>query len=543
MTNKLTHRLLANSAPTLLCAVALLAFSCAPKTSKPSRVTSVQMLDTEKHRPSFHFSPPEKWMNDPNGMVYFEGEYHLFYQYYPDGTVWGPMHWGHALSKDMVHWEHLPIALYPDSLGYIFSGSAVVDHHNTSGLGLDGRPPLVAVFTYHDMAAEKAGRSDYQYQGIAYSNDRGRTWQKHPQNPVLPNPGNVRDFRDPKVLWHEPTQRWVMALAVGDHIEFWVSTNLTEWAYLSAFGKEWGAHGGVWECPDLFPLRLAGNGDEYWALLVSINPGGPNGGSATQYFIGQFDGKTFQMDAFFAQDVKNGKGVWLDYGRDNYAGVTWSGIPETDGRRLFLGWMSNWDYAQQVPTLAWRGAMTLPRSLELFMPAPGKLRLASVPVRELKALRSGEVELPSFDLGKEQTLAELSGPTELRLEFDMEGESSDADFGVALVNKNGERYLIGYDAAQNAFYTDRRAAGNADFSKNFALKPNWAPRWSHGNKIYFHLYLDNASAEFFADGGLTAMTDIYFPSQAFSQVKVYANKGKIRLTKGLAHPLKNIWAK
>lgn len=481
-------------------------------------------------------------MNDPNGMVFFEGEYHLFYQYYPGGTVWGPMHWGHAVSKDMAHWKHLPIALYPDDLGYIFSGSVVIDHNNSSGLGQNGHPPLVAIFTHHDMDAEKTGHSNYQHQSIAYSNDRGRTWQKYPQNPVLPNPGNARDFRDPKVLWHEPSQQWVMTLAAGDHIEFWGSKNLTYWEYLSSFGKEWGAHGGVWECPDLFPLRLAGNGEQYWVLLVSINPGGPNGGSATQYFIGQFDGKTFYIDTLFAHDVTNERGLWLDYGRDNYASVTWSSMPENDGRKLLLGWMNNWDYAQKVPTAHWRGTMTIPRSVELFMPSSGKLRLASVPVRELNILRLGNTEVPSFQLGQEQILTSISGPTELRLVFEMT-ESGDADFGIALVNNQGERYLVGYNADQKAFYTDRRAAGQNDFSDNFAPQPHWGPRWTESNEVYFHLYVDSASSEFFADGGLTAMTDIFFPNQPFSQVNVFAKKGKVKLTKGLVHPLKSIWAK
>jgi fructan beta-fructosidase len=265
----------------------------------------------EKYRPQIHFTPKTGWMNDPNGMVFYNGTYHLMYQYNPDSTVWGPMHWGHATSKDLIHWEHRPIALYPDSLGTIFSGSAVVDLPNTSGFGKDGKPPLVAIFTHHDHAGERAGSSTYQNQSIAYSVDEGKTWTKYSGNPVVKNPG-IKDFRDPKVSWHQASKKWIMTLATLDRISFYSSPNLKDWTKESEFGKDVGAHGGVWECPDLFPLDV--NGKTIWVLLVSINPGGPNGGSATQYFTGDFDGKTFTP---FQTDTR-----WIDYGPDNYAGVT-----------------------------------------------------------------------------------------------------------------------------------------------------------------------------------------------------------------------------
>ncbi len=249
---------------------------------------------TEPHRPQFHFSPAEQWMNDPNGMVYYDGEYHLFYQYYPEDIVWGPMHWGHAVSKDLVYWEHLPIALYPDSLGYIFSGSAVIDWKNTSGLGKDGKPPMIAIFSYHNMEGEQSGRDDFQSQGIAYSNDRGRSWTKYKDNPVVPNPG-IRDFRDPKVIWHEDSKRWIMVFAAYDHVKFYGSPNLIVWEHLSDFGKDEGSHGGVWECPDLFPLTDKTTGETRWILIQSMGGGNPNGGSGTQYFIGEFDGKSYKV--------------------------------------------------------------------------------------------------------------------------------------------------------------------------------------------------------------------------------------------------------
>lgn len=498
------------------------------------------VLYTEQHRPQLHFSPPANWMNDPNGMVFFEGEYHLFYQYYPDSTVWGPMHWGHAVSKDLLHWEHLPIALYPDSSGYIFSGSAVVDWNNSSGLGEAGKPPLVAIYTYHDMAAEKAGRLDYQSQGIAYSNDRGRSWHKYDQNPVLPNPGQVRDFRDPKVFWHEPGKQWIMALAVGEHIEFWASSNLKNWSVLSSFGQTYGSHGGVWECPDLFPLRLSDTGETFWVLLVSINPGGPNGGSATQYFIGQFDGTNFVLDPGFASRVKGEQGVWLDYGRDNYAGVTWSDLPANDGRRLFLGWMGNWDYAQVVPTSAWRSAMTLPRTLELYRSDNGDLHLASLPVAELNKLRVQTTAISAAEVEDEYVLpVTFNGMMELQLE--LECRDGNTVFGIEISNPKGEYYRIGCSLGKQQYYTDRSGAGEKSFSDKFVLNRHIAPRLSNSKRVQLQLFVDHASAELFADGGLSTMTDIFFPSEPYSIVKVFSEGGKVSLCHGQLHTLKGIW--
>ena len=245
----------------------------------------------QPYRPQYHFSPKTGWMNDPNGMVYYAGQYHVFYQHHPASTVWGPMHWGHAVSKDLIHWEHLPIAIYPDSLGMIFSGSAVLDKMNSSGLGTVNNPPLVAMFTYHNMPGEQAGRNDYQTQGIAFSLDSGSTWTKYSGNPVIRNPG-IRDFRDPKLSWWEEGSAWIVTLAVKDHIEFYGSNDLINWTKLSEFGQTTGNHGGVWECPDLFKIK-DNEGVEQWVLLVSINPGAPKGGSGTQYFIGDFKSGSF----------------------------------------------------------------------------------------------------------------------------------------------------------------------------------------------------------------------------------------------------------
>lgn len=489
---------------------------------------------TEQHRPQFHFSPEKMWMNDPNGMVFYDDEYHLFYQYYPDSTVWGPMHWGHAISKDLVHWEHLPIALYPDSLGYIFSGSAVVDWNNTSGLGTEENPPLVAIFTYHDAEGAKEGRNNYQTQGIAYSLDKGRTWEKYADNPVLDNPG-IKDFRDPKVAWHAATEKWVMILAVLDHVELYGSPDLKSWEKLSEFGEGTGAHGGVWECPDLFPLSVEGQDSQKWVMLVSINPGGLYGGSATQYFVGDFDGKEF------INDNPDNMILWLDYGKDNYAGVTWSDIPEEDGRRIFMGWMSNWQYANKVPTSPWRSAMTIPRTLSLQNTSEGD-RLVSNPVRELEFIRGDAVALTSQSIEGEvditQNISFDMGTAELLLEFTAIQESE--DFGIELSNANNQKITIGYESHENRFYIDRTEAGNSSFSPEFSGK-YYAPRMSMDDALKLHLFIDVSSVELFADDGEVVMTELFFPDTVFDQIKLYAKDGKVTLQSGKAIDLHPIW--
>ncbi len=498
----------------------------------------------EPHRPQLHFSPRANWMNDPNGMVYLEGEYHLFYQYHPDSTVWGPMHWGHAVSADLMHWEELPIALYPDSLGFIFSGSAVVDHDNTSGLGDGTTPPLIAIFTHHDPVGEAAGRSDFQYQSLAYSQDRGRSWTKYPGNPILANADGIQDFRDPKVIWDERRRQWILVLAARDRVKFYSSPDLIDWTYRSDFGATYGEHGGVWECPDLFPLSVQGGGGEKWVLLLSINSGAPNGGSGTQYFVGDFDGTTFTLDPGFREAVTGGVGVWLDYGRDNYAGVTFSDIPSADGRRLFLGWMSNWTYAQVVPTSPWRSAMTLPRSLGLHASAAG-LRVFSEPARELAGLRtSTRVVSPSDTVifhkraGKnEEVLAEID------VRFLLTADAVDTEFGIELENVVGERYRIGYDALAQTFYSDRGMVGPAEFSADFSGHRSAAPRPVAGDTVRMHLIVDVASMELFADGGATVMTEVFFPSAPFTHVGVYGLTSGVRFLGGTASPLRSIWKK
>lgn len=480
-------------------------------------------LYQEPHRPQFHFSPPAKWMNDPNGMVYYKGEYHLFYQHYPDSTVWGPMHWGHAISKDMIHWQHQPIALYPDAIGDIFSGSVVVDEQNTSGFKKGVEAPLVAIFTYHNMPGEKAGRKDFQTQGIAYSTDKGRTWTKYANNPVIKNPG-IKDFRDPKVIWHAASKQWVLTMAAGDEILFYHSPDLKNWELSGRFGKEEGSHGGVWECPDLFELKTK-EGKSKWVLLVSIGTGAPNGGSGTQYFIGSFNGKTFTNEN--SKETK----LWLDHGTDNYAGVTWYNAPNQ--RRLFLGWMSNWQYAQTVPTQKWRSAMTLPRELSMQETSKG-FRLQTKPVAETVTLRTNQNPV-SVTAGKAYPLS----LAELTLQFDLSSAGGN-DLGIELRNKENESLRIGYNPTQNQFYIDRTQLRNTGFSKDFAAV-HTAPRAATGKLLIMHLFIDRSSVELFADDGSVVMTDIFFPVSEFNSVKIFQDPGAKALQNGKLNTLKSIW--
>jgi fructan beta-fructosidase len=530
----------------ILLSVCAAMYSC--NRSQTTQENNVAVVETkELHRPQFHFTPPAKWMNDPNGMVYHNGEYHLFYQHHPEGTTWGPMHWGHAVSKDMVTWEHLPIALYPDSLGMIFSGSAVVDHNNTSGLGTAESPAMVAIFTYHSPEVEKTGSIEYQTQGIAYSLDNGRTWTKYESNPVLKNPG-IRDFRDPKVMWYEEGKKWIMTLAVADHIRFYSSPNLKDWQLESQFGADLGAHGGVWECPDLFKLPVKGTSEEKWVLLVSINPGAPNGGSGTQYFVGQFDGNKFVPDQQFmasqsntvikSATVKGEPGIFIDYGRDNYAGVTWANVPKEDGRRLFLGWMSNWAYANEVPTEKWRSAMTIPRALSLEN-TPAGLRVVSAPVKELDKLVASTHSLQAQTVADTLSISKDLPFTSSTFKVDLELEtlSPESGFVIELSNSKGQKMLIGYDAERKQYFTDRTKAGSNEFSKEFA-GVHFAPRLVSGAVYPLQLWVDVASVELFADGGKTVMTDIFFPDEEFTNIRLIAKKGQVSIKSGAVAELK-----
>lgn len=461
----------------------------------------VNIIKESDYRPVYHFTPPRNWMNDPNGLVYYKGKYHLFYQYNPNGNVWGPMHWGHATSTDLFDWQDQTVALAPDNAGTIFSGSAVVDVANTSGFKSGSEDPMVAIYTL-------AGNQ--QHQAIAYSNDGGMKWNKYASNPVIPNPG-VPDFRDPKVFWYAPEQQWMMALAEGQKIGFYSSADLKTWTFKSNFGEGVGAHGGVWECPDLFQLPVDGTGTSKWVLLVSINPGGPNGGSGTQYFVGDFDGTTFTTET---NEV-----LWLDYGTDNYAGITYNNIPSADGRRIFIGWMSNWTYAQQVPTTSWRSTMTVPRELSLARSGQSYI-LKSQPVAELEKYKSGtldtSIQAPTGSIHLMDNRIIKTGSYEINFSADL---GSTTNLLLTLGNAS-EQLTISVEKTKSQIVVDRSESGQVDFNNHFRHKIlcPFVPKASGLNK--FKILVDKTSVELFVNDGERVVTALFFPTSQYTMIKL-----------------------
>lgn len=647
----------------------------------------------EPWRPQFHFTPEKNWMNDPNGMVYYDGEYHLFYQFNPFGDKWGHMSWGHAVSRDLVHWQHLPVALYEADAVMIFSGSAVVDWKNTSGFGAEGKPPLVAIYTGHYT------NRPLQNQHIAYSTDRGRTWTKYAGNPVLDI--GEKDFRDPKVFWHEPTQRWIMTVAwpVERKVRFYSSPNLKEWSHLSDFGPA-GSTLGIWECPDLFPIAVnTAPGQTRWVLIVNVGSGAPAGGSGCQYFIGEFDGTRFTLDSTFPEprpefvpdgklladfegadyagwqangdafgsgpargkignqqsvdgfrgrglvntfargdtaqgtltspefeitdeylsfligggnhpgktclnllvdgralrtatgdngerlswkswDVRDLRGrrgrlqivdrhsegwghinvdhillantparpaaepaLWADFGPDFYAAVSWSDIPKQDGRRLWLGWMSNWQYANDVPTAPWRSAMSVPRELTVRHNDEG-VRLVQQPVSELRRLRGPEHQL------KNATFTEANewlrnknvagGQWEIDIEFAV--ERADAEFGLNLFQAPNQITVLGCDLKREVLSLDRTRSGRIDFHPRFGGIYE-APLRVNAGTVRMHVLVDVSSIEVFANDGQSVLTALVLPTPSSTPVELWSTTGSPTIRQLTVWPLKSVFRK
>ena len=467
----------------------------------------------EKFRPTYHFSPLYGWMNDPNGMVYKDGEYHLFYQHNPYGSKWGNMHWGHAISKDLINWEHRPDAITPDALGTIFSGSAVVDTDNTAGFGAGA---IVAIYTQN---------SDRQVQSIAYSTDNGRSFTKYENNPVLTS--DARDFRDPKVFWHKETQRWIMLLAVGQEMQIFSSSNLKDWAFESSFGEGQGAHGGVWECPDLFELPVDGTNEKKWVLLCNLNPGGPFGGSATQYFVGTFNGKEFVNES-------PSKTKWMDWGKDHYATVTWSDAP--DNRRIAIAWMSNWQYANDVPTSQYRSPNSVPRDLSLFT-VDGETYLQSAPSPELLKLRDISKKR-SFKVNGTRIIKDMIADNEGAYEIELTIENQHADvIGFRLYNDKGEEVDMQYDMKEKKFSMDRRKSGEVGFNENFPML-TWTTIESGKDELKLRLFVDKSSVEAFGDGGRFVMTNQVFPSEPYTHIDFYSKGGAYKVDSFVIYKLK-----
>ena len=509
--------------------------------------------NTDYYRPSYHFTPLYGWMNDPNGMVYKDGEYHLYFQYNPYGSKWGNMHWGHAVSRDLIHWEHLDPAIARDPVGHIFSGSSVVDKKNTAGFGKDA---IIAIYTNNSVNHDEV-------QCIAYSNDNGRTFTKYEGNPVLTPFDGLKDFRDPKVFWYEKDKCWFMIVSADKETRFYKSKNLKKWDYVSAFGKGLGQQPCQYECPDFFQLPV--NGDEKnmkWVMTMNINPGCWFGGSATEYFVGDFDGKNFTCPD--ANEVK-----WLDCGKDHYATVTFS---NTGSRVLAITWMSNWQYANLTPFKQNRGANGLPRELKLYE-KNGKFYISEDVAPEALALRKSTKELGSQTVEGEKAFAGATSGMEGAFEIEAD-VTADANgiAGIELYNNKRERTLIYIDMKEGKVVMDRTESGLTDFGKqsvphdieqawdkqraaegkqpariensinyknDFALA-TWAPlSLCQDGKKTFHLdiFADKSSIELFVDGGRIAMTNLVFPVAPYENVKLYSKGGKAEFQNMKIHTL------
>lgn len=476
----------------------------------------------EKYRPAFHHTPRYGWMNDPNGMFYKDGRWHLYYQYNPYGSKWQNMTWGHSVSDDLVNWEHLPEAIRPNGLGSVFSGSCAVDHDNTAGFGSDA---VIALYT-------SAGTS--QMQSLASSTDDGLTFNIYPSNPVLTLESEARD---PKVFWNDSTKEWNMILAHAlDHeMLIFSSPDMKSWTLQSSFGKGLGAQGGVWECPDLFELPVAGTDEKKWVLLCNINPDGPFGGSGTQYFVGDFDGKTFKADT---DAVGNVSTKWLDYGKDHYATVTWSDAP--DGRRVALGWMSNWQYAADVPTMQFRSANILPREMGLFRAPDGEVYASSAPSPELEALRGKlAAKVKKTTVGRKARSFALPSENGGICEILMDIEASKAKtVNVVFSNSQGEKVVMQYDPAAATLSFDRTQSGITDFSEGFPAV-TVTPTHEASGRIALRIFVDRSSMEVFGNDGEFVMTNLVFPRTPYTALSVSAEGGNAKVENLRIYSLKS----
>lgn len=473
---------------------------------------TIDVSNQEKYRPVFHHTPLYGWMNDPNGMFYKDGEWHLYYQWNPYGSKWQNMTWGHSSSSDLVNWQHHPAAIEPNGLGSVFSGSSAIDSENSSGFGKDA---VVSMYT-------SAGAS--QIQSLAYSLDNGETFTIYPGNPVITLESEARD---PNMFWNPETKQWTLILAHAlDHeMLIFTSPDMREWTLQSSFGKGLGAQDGVWECPDLFELPVDGTDRKKWVLLCNINPGGPFGGSGIQYFIGDFDGKTFTADTDASGKVPT---KWLDYGKDNYAIVSWSDAP--DNRRTAIGWMSNWQYAAEVPTRQFRSANTLPREISLFTGADGQLYAASTPSPELTALRGKEtVNVKSFNVNKKgKTIllpSDNDGVCEILMNIDPGKVGS---LSLTFSNDKGEKSVLTYAPNYETLSFDRRESGIVDFSQDFPAV-TVTPTFNGGQTLPLRIFIDRSSVEIFANEGKGVMTNLIFPTTPYTKLTINTDGGNAKV--------------
>ena len=465
----------------------------------------------DPYRPSYHFSPAKNWMNDPNGLVRVGDTYHMYFQFNPFGIVPAHMSWGHAVSKDLMHWQELPVAIPEQGNAAVFSGSAVLDTNNTSGFGQAGKPPLVAIYTL--------ARPGKQNQNVAFSNDNGSTFTPFAGNPVIDL--GMAEFRDPMVFWHEQTRQWVMVVSMADlhKVRFYHSPDLKSWKLGGEFGPAGISGVPNWECPNLFELHSGGTSK--WILMLGIGAGGraggPAGGSATEYFVGSFDGNTFH------NDNPPTKTLWLDNGSDFYAAQTWSGMTASDNRRIVIAWMSNWDYGTKIPTQQWRGQMSLPRELTLTQGSDG-WRLRQNPVREVKGLRGRH---QSFPIGNLQAVNEALAKQQFGKSYEIMlrfAPGTQSDSGVEVRKDGSAGTKIGFQQAGNIFYVDRSRSGKVDFASSFSGKHS-APLSPIEGQVSLHIFVDRCSVEVFGNDGQQAITDLIFPDASAQSIQVFSSAG------------------
>lgn len=482
---------------------------------------SISTANVEKYRPAYHHTPLYGWMNDPNGMFYKDGEWHLYYQWNPYGSKWQNMTWGHSSSSDLINWTSHPAAIEPNGLGSVFSGSSTIDTENSAGFGKDA---VVAMYT-------SAGAS--QVQSLAWSTDNGETFNIYGGNPVLTLDSEARD---PNMFWNPDTKLWTLVLAHAlDHeMLIFTSPDMKEWTLQSSFGKGEGAQGGVWECPDLFELPVDGGQNKKWVLICNINPGGPFGGSSIQYFTGDFDGKNFKADTDASGKVPT---KWLDYGKDNYALVSWSDAPQ--GRRTVIGWMSNWQYAAEVPTVQYRSANTLPREAGLFRAPDGQIYMSSAPSPELTAIRhKAVVSGKSFSVGNSARKFMLPATNDgiCEIALDIEAKKSES-VNLLISNKSGESVTMKYDVGAHTLSFDRRESGIVDFSQDFPAV-TVSPTFEDYNKISLRIFVDKSSIEVFGNDGNFVMTNLVFPTTPYTTLAVSAKGRSARITNLSIFPIK-----
>lgn len=469
-------------------------------------------VNREKYRPAYHHTPLYGWMNDPNGMFYKDGIWHLYYQYNPYGSKWQNLSWGHSTSTDLVHWNHHPVAIQPDGLGMVFSGSCAIDRSSTAGYGKDA---VVGLYTSADAS---------QTQSLVWSDDNGETFRTYAANPVLTLESEARD---PNMFWDDDARQWVLVLAhaLEHEMLIFTSPDMKKWTLQSSFGKGIGAQEGVWECPDLFRLPVEGSGEEKWVMLCNLNPGGPFGGSATQYFIGEFDGKTFKADVDADGNIPT---KWMDFGKDHYATVSWSDAP--GGRRTVIGWMSNWQYAAEVPTMQFRSANTLPREVRLFKVADGQIYLSSEPSPELTALRGSlSLKVRKASVGRKSRTYVLPSANDgvCEIVFDVDARKSGA-VEIELSNSDGGKVVMMYDAVAHTLSFDRTKSGVVDFSQDFPAV-TVAPTFETDNRISLRIFIDRSSIEVFGNNGNFVMTNLVFPTIPYTRLSVSARGGNAKI--------------